>query len=675
MPMDPKLYQMLLETFKGELLEQHQIMVDTLISLEGLQEKKKIDGELETLFRISHNLKGSAKSVAMDELASIAHQLEDIFNAWRDDIKKPEKSAIDTCLKLADEMIQMFESTQKSRANSEQDEMIKVPTRRVARVNAKIDELIIFQLLLSNWVKKTQSVLSHVSQLNVEGCDALSLVKKQAQEVLQDSDNFAGAFARDLFVLQQEGRMMQLVAIEHLLLPLKRTVREIAEHEGKEVELVIQGEGVEVDKSILEVLKAPLQHLIRNAVAHGVEDVAVRKKHNKPLPAKLLIHVSSSAGEMKLTLSDDGQGIDVAKLKRRALEKQLYTKEKLENMSEAEALTLVFHAGLSTADQVSELSGRGVGLDAVWNDIQRVRGTIEIDSTWGEGCRFTLTLPLALASARGLFVRSQSSIFMLPTVSIHALHEVRHEALKRIDNQWTVVINKTPIAVCSLSELLGLGVQQLDRTKRYEGILLGHHQTRIMILVDEVIEEHDVVVKPLPFPLNQLNYLSGVTLIERGELVFVLNTDFLVEKSSSALGSARMFQENSEVLPKASAAAVTHVLIVDDALTTRTLAVNALRAAGYETMTAEDGAKAWELLQDHPVDCVVTDIEMPRMDGFELTQVIKTDEKLKHLPVIIVSSRESTEDKQRGLEVGASAYLVKKEFDTRTLINLVADLL
>jgi two-component system chemotaxis sensor kinase CheA len=674
MPMDPKLYQMLLETFKGELLEQHQLMVDTLISLETLDDKKTIKDGLDTLFRISHNLKGSAKSVAMDELASIAHQLEDIFNLWRDDNKKPEKSAIDTCLKLADEMIQMFESSQKSRSNSDQDEMIKVPTRRVARVNAKIDELIMFQLLLSNWVKKTQSVLTHVSQLNVEGCDALTLVKKQAQEVLQDSDNFTGPFARDLFVLQQEGRMMQLVAIEHLVLPLKRTVREIAEHEGKEVDLIIEGEAVEIDKSILEALKAPLQHLIRNAVAHGVEDVASRKKHNKPLPAKLLIHVSSSAGEIKLTLSDDGQGIDVTKLKQRALEKQLYTNEKLENMSDEEALNLVFHAGLSTADQVSELSGRGVGLDAVWNDIQRVRGTIEINSTRGEGCRFTLTLPLALASARGLFVRSQSSIFMLPTVSIHALHEVRHDALKRIDNQWTVVINKTPIAVYSLSELLGLGVQQLERAKRYEGILLGHHHTRIMILVDEVIEEHDVVVKPLPFPLNQLNYLSGVTLIERGELVFVLDVDHLIKKSTSALDSTHVLTESPEVIPKASAA-VTRVLIVDDALTTRTLAVNALRAAGYETMTAEDGAKAWELLQDHPVDCVVTDIEMPRMDGFELTQAIKTDEKLKHLPVIIVSSRETKADKQRGLEVGASAYLVKKEFDTRTLINLVADLL
>lgn len=674
MPIDPKMYKMLLETFKVEFLEQHRHMVDVLINLEKIKAKKEVNEALSTLFRISHNLKGSAKSVAMDKLAGIAHQLEDMFSIWRESNTKPEKKEITTCLALVDKMVAIFESTQAETSISNIHEVIKVSSNRVERVNAKINDLVIFQLILSRWIKSMHGVLYDLNQLNDEGFHAIIPVKNKLRDILEDSDKFSGEFASDLFTLQQEGRMMQLVAIEHLLLPLKRTVREMAEQEDKEIELIIEGTGVEIDKSILEALKAPLQHLIRNAVAHGVETVSDRKKHNKPLPAKLLICVTSSAGKIKLTLSDDGQGIDVDKLKRLAVEKKYYTKNDVDNMTEQEALRLIFHSGLSTADHVSELSGRGVGLDAVWADVQKVKGDIKVDSTWGQGCCFTLTLPLALASARGLFVRLGTSTFMLPTLSVNALHEVRYESLKRIDNQWTVIINHVPVAVCGLSNLLGLGASEFDPNKRYDGILVGHDQSHIMILVDEIIEEHDVVIKPLPFPLNKLQHVSGVTLIEGSELVFVLNIEHLIHVGASTSGVIDVLNAEIKTEQKTSEAEI-RVLVVDDALTTRTLAVNALRSVGYEVMAAVNGQNAWELLQDNTIDCVVTDIEMPVMDGFELTQAMKKDEKLKQTPIIIVSSLDNEKDKQRGLEVGANAYLVKKEFDTRTLINMVASLL
>jgi len=436
----------------------------------------------------------------------------------------------------------------------------------------------------------------------------------------------------------------------------------------------VEGEGVEIDKSILEMLKAPLQHLIRNAIDHGIEEDSLRKKRNKPLPAMLSIQVSSEAGQVKLTLADDGQGLDIKKLKRLALENKLYTQEELDAFSEQDTFKLIFRSGLSTADTVSELSGRGVGLDAVWSDVNRVRGDINVESVWGEGTTFTLTLPLALASSRGLFVRLQTSMFMLPTISLNALYDVRRDTLKRINNQWAMVINDEPIAVFSLFELLGMGKHTFDNTRRYEGISIGNHERQILLLVDEIIEEHDSVVKPLPFPLNQLNHLNGVTLIETGELVLALNVEYLLQQALSTQTIAIDMDEDA-VARENALNEVTRVLVVDDALTTRTLAVNALRAAGYDAVAVEDGQKAWDVLQQDTFDCVVTDIQMPLMDGFELTQAIKADETLRHLPVVIVSSLETKEDKKRGLEAGASAYLVKKEFDTRTLIEMVASLL
>jgi len=676
MDIDPKLYHMLLETFRGELFEQHQLMVDTLLSLENTESEKKTAELLSHLFRISHNLKGASKSVDKHEIAALAHQLEDLFSVWREKNERPTKIQIDQCLKLADNMIDVFNTSDKSASTSASSnhEMLNIPLHRVERVNSKINELAIFQLRLSRWVKDMSHAVSMLNQVTDGEAEAFVPVKKELSVLSETSAKLSGEFSRELFILQQEARTMQLLPVDHLLLPLKRTVREMAEAAGKQVELVIEGERVEIDKSILEVLKAPLQHVIRNTLAHGIENEGRRKELKKPVLAKLLIQVSSEAGHIKLVLSDDGQGIDVAKLKQRALEQNIQTREELDALTEQQALELIFRSGLSTADTVSELSGRGVGLDAVWSDIKRARGDITVASVWGEGCQFTLTLPLALASSRGLFVRLQASTFMLPTVSLNALYDVRRDLLKRINNQWAMVIHEAPVAVFSLSELLGLGKHVFNRAMRYDGILIGTHQQQIIILVDEIIEEHDCVVKPLPFSLNQLKHVTGVTLIETGALVLALNVEALVNKALSSQTMALDLSEN-KVGSEAEIIKRIRVLVVEDSLTVRTLAVNGLCAAGYEVTDAEDGQKAWDLLQDTMFDCVVTDIEMPLMDGFELTQAIKADEKLAQTPVVIVSSRETPEYKQRGMEVGASAYLVKKEFDTRTLIDMVASLL
>jgi len=251
--MDPKLYQILLETFKGELLEQHQVMVDALMSLEKTKSKNKAQELLGNLFRISHNLKGSAKSVSKEEIAAIAHELEDVFTVWREKNEKPTKKEIDRCLKLADKMRDVFEASNKRASTSHgtqdaQDEMLKIPLRRVERVNSKINELALFQLRLSRWIKNINGVLNTLRQIKTEEVNALEPVSDELSQLFEESEKLVGEFSRDLFTLQQEGRMMQLVPIDHLLLPLKRTVREIADGLGKHVELVV--EGYPVDTSL-----------------------------------------------------------------------------------------------------------------------------------------------------------------------------------------------------------------------------------------------------------------------------------------------------------------------------------------------------------------------------------------------------------------------------------------
>ncbi|MDX2345785.1 MAG: response regulator [Legionella sp.] len=672
MAMDPKLYHLLFETFKGELIEQHQIMVDALIKLEKTKDKKNSQELLNLLFRTSHNLKGAAKSVEIDKIAALAHQLEDQFSVWREKNKVPDKKQINQCLKLVDQMLEQLKQAEKNTSASSLslDEMVRVPLRRIERINSKLNELIIFQLRLTKWTKNIEHALNMLKHQDIKQ------IEKQLTALLDDAGILTGEFSRDLFILQQEGKSMRLLPMSHVFSPLERMVREVSADLDKSVALNIEGGDVEIDKSILDALKTPLQHLIRNAIAHGIEDKATRKKQGKPACANISIQAANEAGQIQIILSDDGQGIDVEKLKEQALNKNLYTQEALNKLSESDVLRLIFHSGVSTAKTVSELSGRGVGLDAVLNDIEAVKGKIKVKSIPGGGCTFTLILPLALASSRGLFVKLNDLNFMLPTVSLDALYSIKSTQLTRIDNQWAVVVKDKPITVSSLSDILGVGEIVLDNTKDYDGVLVSGKHAQMMLLVDEIIEEHDCVLKPLPKPLNQLKHLSGATLTETGELVLALNMDNVLEKAVSdkriVLKVKTPDMSESELEAKET---VERVLVVDDALTTRTLAINALHAAGYATLDAEDGQKALELLQTNKVDCVVTDIEMPLMGGFELTRRIKKDENLLHMPVVIVSSHDTEADKKHGLAVGASAYLVKKDFDTRILINMIESLL
>ncbi len=677
MAIDPKLYHLLLETFKGELSEQHQVLVDALLNLEDAKSKKKREEVLGLLFRVSHNLKGAAKSVELDDIAAVAHELEDTFSLWREQEEQPKKEQIDNCLLLADKMVSLFDETEEGRPGSTyvQDEMIQVPLRRVERVNAKLGEFIVFQLRLNNWVKQTQR-MSHILEKAIKS-NMQQEVLELAQDVKhmsEDAETLSGEFSRDLFILHQEARKMRLLPISRVLSPLKRTVREAAEEVDKQVELFVEGGSVEIDKSILDILKSPLQHLVRNAIAHGIETPKAREALGKAVPAPLKIQVSNKGGKINIMISDDGCGLDIERIKQSALEKNLCTEAALAGMKEKEIYGLIFKSGLSTAEQVSELSGRGVGLDAVLADMKRVKGSIDVNSVKGQGTQFTLSLPPAMVSSRGLFVKLRQQLFMLPTISLNALYDVPCDTLQRVDNQWVKVIDERPIVVASLFELLGMGAQALDIGRRYDGIHVSHDNQEAILLVDEIVEEHECVIKPMPHPLSELQHIAGATLTEHGALVLSLSMEHLLEKVHQGKG-AFLSMEGLRLEQNEGINEAINVLVVDDTLTTRTLAMNALRAAGYETLDAGDGQKAWDLIQKNKIDCVVTDIQMPVMDGFELTQAIKGDERYKDIPVVIVSSCEAKEDKKRGMDVGASAYIVKSDFDTRTLIDMVASLL
>jgi two-component system chemotaxis sensor kinase CheA len=690
MSMDLKLYQMLLETFSVELQEIHQSLVTGLLSLEKATSNDTLEETLQQLFRFAHNLKGAAASASVTSVTTIAHRLEDLFSEWKKNLHFPDAKQISACLAVVDNLSNAFKdqcenkevdvalylapfSSSKSVAQTTEemlnDEFVKIPISRIERASAKANEFITYQLKLVNWFKDLDYIRLKISQLKDEQANIASLTKTFSG-ISSASEQFLGEFTRSVHALQNELKAMRMLPISTILLPLTRTVRNVAMALNKSVELHINGGEIELDKAILDAIKDPLQHLVRNAIDHGIETDAKRKKLKKPIPAKLIIRIKQVSGKVTLSITDDGQGIEAEKIKEHMITTHLYKKDEINEWDEQQILDCIFQPGFSMQEKVTEISGRGVGLDVVKNNIQKIKGSITVETTVGKGSTFLLTLPLTLATTRGIFFKINNQVFMLPTLSLNGLYTINPNDLSIVDNQSIWVINKVPVAVKVVSHLLKIDTI-LDINRVYCGLLIDYHAKQLILLVDSIVDEHDCVVNPLPFPYTQLPQFIGVTLTGENDLALVLDPAKLMEMAlAEGAGELNKFHQIDELTsPKK------RILVVDDSVTTRTLCSSAVETAGHEAISTFNGKKAWEILNNTPIDCVITDILMPEMDGFELTSRIKNNKKLAHIPVIIVSLLDSKESKQRGLEVGANAFIVKSEFDTHSLIQIMESLL
>ncbi|KTD09422.1 response regulator [Legionella jamestowniensis] len=692
MAIDAKLAKMLLETFKAELQELHQSMINSLLSLEKISSTEELEEILKTLFRYSHNMKGAAASASVEPIALMAHRLEDLFSNWRQKKYIPNKKQINACLEVIDNLLVVLKahcqgevidvenylaplsggkSILKNQEEMEDSEFIKLPLKRVERASAKANEFITYRLKLENWFKVIEYQLKELSQLPQEN---LALIKNLTA-ISAASGQFLGEFSRSVQALQDELKVMRMLPVSTILIPLARTVRDVASNLNKTVELQVQGGDIELDKAILDAIKDPLQHLVRNAIAHGIESNEIRKKLKKPIPAKLIIEVTQSAGKIKLSVNDDGQGIQIEKLRKRALAMEFYKQDELNALNDEQILEVIFASGFTTQEDITEIAGRGVGLDAVKSDIEKIKGTISIATKEGKGSSFTLTLPLTLATTRGVFFKLKEQVFMLPTLSLTALYEIKLSDLKVVDNQYILIVKNKPIPIKILNQLLKIDESPLTKHLTYYGLLINYQAKPLIFLVDAIISEHDCVVKPLPFPFSKLKQFIGVTLTGESELVLVLDPVLLMKRALTHKTFSFQQITTDEKTIEHQPLHKKRILIVDDSLTTRSLCTSALEAAGYETVTAINGKEAWHLIQTMPFDCIVTDILMPEMNGYELTDMIKKDARFSHIPVIIVSLLDSQEDKDRGFEAGANVFLVKSEFDTHSLLEILESLL
>ena len=475
------------------------------------------------------------------------------------------------------------------------------------------------------------------------------------------------AIERAALPLEEQIRQVRMLPFLDACEGLFRTVRDLAASQSKDVELVVEHGETELDRSLLDVLRDPLVHLVRNAVDHGIELPSQRAAAGKTTRAKVTVGAAVRGSWVEIVVADDGRGLDADAIRDHARRKGIpYPAEA------SAAMRLIFGAGFSTARMITEVSGRGVGLDVVKTQVEQWRGTVGVDSEPGRGTRFTLTLPLTLSTIRALLVETGGQTFAIPSANIERLIRVDAASIRTIEGREVVPLGETPVPIGSLTQLFGLPPRpQAARSTRHPAVVLSAAGQVAAILIDDLVTEQEVVLKPLGARLKRMKYVSGATILPSGRVAPVLAPSELVRDVVARPTATLLTPEAASSTPVQTK----RLILADDSVTTRTLEKSILEAAGYEVLTAVDGSDAWHLLQDKGADLVVSDVEMPKMDGFSLTETIRGSKRFRSVPVVLVTALETERDRTRGLEAGADAYLPKSSFDQKALLDTIRQLL
>lgn len=487
---------------------------------------------------------------------------------------------------------------------------------------------------------------------------------------IADNDQRVVAAMVDNLLDEMKKVVMQPFSIALDVLP--RTVRELSREQGKRVDLVVRGDDIEIDRRILEQMKDPLIHLMRNSIDHGIETPEQRIKAGKSRDGTLNVTIAAHDGSnVELTIADDGRGIDVATVRAAAVKQQALSMAQVSALSETDALMLIFSAGVSTSPIITDISGRGLGLAIVKEKVEKLNGSFTVETAVGTGTTFRIILPLTLARFRGVLVRVGRSLFVMPTSNVDRVLRVVMSDIKTVENREAIVVNGQVLALARLAEVLQLPVVSDDEAApaHHPVVVLSHGQQRIAFLIDEVINEQEVLVKRLGRQLVRIRNIAGATVLGNGKVVPILNVPDLLESAvTSGAGTARIAASTRTVKKQS-------VLVAEDSITSRMLLKNILETAGFRVETAVDGMDALTKLRSDAFDLVVSDVEMPRMDGIGLTTQLRADKKLSQIPVILVTALNSREDRERGVDAGANAYIVKSSFDQSSLLEVVRRLI
>lgn len=723
-----RLRERLLVTFKEEAAE-HLHALRTLLAT-GIE----TPDWLELSFRTIHTLKGAARSVGLNEIEGTCHQLESRLSRARsaDTGATPElaKEVAATITRIERQMAGTFEgggaaspsaaaagnapasppSPEPRRDVSEVPSARPQPDRRkepaapapeaplssggsgtlvrvradeLDRLLAATEELLPITTAMPRFGTELRRHLHDIARIRrstgrsetgesgavadletrlreIEGvvADLSRSILDQSRALTQTYDNIV-----------TQGRQIRLVPAWTVLGQLSQAAEDLAAKLSKAVLVTSKGFDIEVDRRVLEALKDPLLHAVGNAIDHGIEPPEERRALGKPVPASVTLSVAAlDDGRVEFRLSDDGRGFDLGELKSAAVRARVADQATVDALSESEQIDLAFRSGLSTSPVATHVSGHGLGLAILRDRVDDLKGEVQVQSQVGAGVTLVLTVPSAIAVFRVFQFRLGSRSFAIPVENVVGAFRVTDEAISQTASGQAVTHYGEAVPLLDPAELLNVPRRADEEERKHWQVLMVSALGRNLgLMVDDVDGESDVLFKPFQPPLIRVRHVSGIGLSGSGEIVPILRvSDMMRSWSGGVHRSAPVAERRRKQLV---------ALVVDDSTTTRVMEQHLLEAAGYAVILAEDGVDALEALRTRSVDFVVSDIDMPRMDGFELTQRIRQDPRLSDLPVVLLTALESRRDKLKGMEAGANAYMTKSDFDQSRLLDILARLL
>ncbi|WP_340052853.1 hybrid sensor histidine kinase/response regulator [Pseudomonas sp. JAI120] len=516
--------------------------------------------------------------------------------------------------------------------------------------------------------------------LNLEAQEALADARRllsEAQALLAEKtaelDEFGWQAGQRAQVLYDTALACRMRPFADVLAGQVRMVRDLGRSLGKQVRLEIEGEKTQVDRDVLEKLEAPLTHLLRNAVDHGIEIPDQRLLAGKPAEGLIRLRASHQAGLLVLELSDDGNGVDLERLRGTIVDRHLSPLETALRLSEEELLTFLFLPGFSLRDKVTEVSGRGVGLDAVQHMVRQLRGAVVLEQTAGQGSRFHLEVPLTLSVVRSLVVEVGEEAYAFPLAHIERMCDLAPDDIVQLEGRQHFWHEGRHVGLVAASQLLQRPPGQ-NNDETLKVVVIRERDAVYGIAVERFIGERTLVVLPLDDRLGKVQDISAGALLDDGSVVLIVDVEDMLRSVDKLLNTGRL-ERIARRSQQANEAPRKRVLVVDDSLTVRELQRKLLLNRGYEVAVAVDGMDGWNALRSEDFDLLITDIDMPRMDGIELVTLLRRDSRLQSLPVMVVSYKDREEDRRRGLDAGADYYLAKASFHDDALLDAVVELI
>lgn len=699
------------------------------LDLESAPTPEARRGQIDSLFRHAHSLKGDARAIGLPPLQEAAQQLEDILDSLRTNPEKVSPEVVNQGLAQLDVVRQAFEAWQRTLgeepaivepvprvaeeqvsaplratevpapvareqgeptavqppAAQEESFTVRVPSERLDRMLNLAGELRIVQRSgeglsqrladLNRFLAEVLDRCQHLERVvrqdpqkaepwvmaqaeivdlrpQLEACrDQVGRVVSSLRKKRNREDVLLETLEADI----QQARLLPLVMLAD---SLRRVVRDLAQSLGKSIRYEVDVGSILLDKAILEALREPMLHLLRNAASHGIESPEERRAAGKPAEGVIRLEAARRGNGVRILVTDDGRGVNYDRIRARVRQTEDLSEAELAALTKEDLARYLFKPGFTTASSRDAISGRGVGLDVVLHTVHRLHGDVILEASSPQGTTFAITVPVTISTMRILTVLCEGQYYGIPSTLIEKTGRVKYTDLRELEGCAVLPMNGEPVRWVPLKTLLGMTPQPVMPSEAHCAYILVHQEGKpVAVAVDDLEEEGEVLLKTLGFPLGDLPTVVGAAVRPDGSVQMVLDL------SRAALQSAAAVVSKSQEIKPAG-----RILVADDSPTTRTILRNVFTAAGYSVKTATDGVDALERLRTERVDLVISDVEMPRMDGFELVRQIKAKH---HLPVILVTAMEKEEHRRKGLAAGADAYVVKSTFQGEGLLEIV----